>query len=155
MQIGDYLDQGLSLGISQNMSDPVSSISGLGDRLVIAMQSAMAQVQAIASNQFDFQPQITPVVDLSNVRAGASEYSRLFGGSIYGRMAGGISRNMAAAQNAQSAYNSMLANAPAASTGDNIQVTVNAAPGQSEEAVATSVINRISALSSRRKFAFG
>lgn len=155
MQIGDYLDQGLSLGISQNMSDPVSSISGLGDNLITAMQSAMAQVSAIASNQFDFQPQITPVVDLSNVRSGAAEYSRLFGGSIYGRMAGGISRNMAAAQNAQSAYNSMLANTPAASTGDNIQVTVNAAQGQSEEAVATSVINRISALSSRRKYAFG
>ena len=153
--IGDYLMQGLSVGIDQNASDPVSSISGLGDRLIIAMQSAMAQVQAIASNQFDFQPQITPVVDLSNIRSGAAEYSRLFDGSIYGRMAGSISRNISTAQNAQSAYNSMLANAPAASTGDNIQVTVNAAPGQSEEAVATSVINRISALSSRRKFAFG
>lgn len=155
MGIGDYVTQGLAIGIQQGANEPIGSISGLGDKLILAMQSAMAQVSAIASNQFDFQPQITPVVDLSNVRAGASEYSRLFGGSIYGRMAGGISRNMAAAQNAQSAYNSMLANTPTATTGDNIQVTVNAAQGQSEEAVATAVINRISVLSSRRKFAFG
>lgn len=157
MQIGDYLDQGLSKGISQNASDPVSSISGLGDRLIVAMQGAMAQVSAIASNQFDFQPQITPVVDLSNVRAGASEYNSLFGGSIYSRMAGGISRNMAAAQNAQSAYNAMLQSAPQGNTSPEGGITVNvyANEGQSEQSIADAVVNRISAKSLRRSVAFG
>jgi len=156
MQLGDYLDQGLSLGISQNASSPVSSITTLGDKMYLAMQSAMAQVAAITNGSFDFQPQITPVVDMSNVRAGASEYSKLFGGSAYSRMAGGISRNVAAAQNAQAAYNQFLSTAPAANeSGEHIQVNVYASEGQSEESVATAVINRISTLSSRRKYAFG
>lgn len=157
MRIGDYLDQGLSLGISQNASGPIGSIETLGDNLIAAMQDAMMQVSTIANGQFDFQPQITPVVDLSNVRAGASEYTRLFGGSIYSSMNGSIARNMSAAQSAQSAYNNMLQNTPQGNTSPDSGITVNvyANEGQSEQSIADAVVNRISAKSIRRSVAFG
>lgn len=157
MRIGDYLDQGLSLGISQNASEPVGSIETLGDNLITAMQDAMMQVSTIANGQFDFQPQITPVVDLSNVRAGASEYTRLFGGSIYSSMNGSIARNMSAAQSAQSAYNNMLQNTPQGNTSPDSGITVNvyANEGQSEQSIADAVVNLISAKSIRRSVAFG
>lgn len=157
--IGDYLMQGLSLGIEQNKNGPVSSVSILGDQLIQAIQNSMAQVAAMASQNFDFQPQITPVVDMSNVRAGAAEYSSLFSGGRFGTMGmySGISRSIQTSQRAQQAYNDMLKSVPNTNTSptDNIVVNVYAAEGQSEESIADSVINRISAKSSRRSVAFG
>ena len=158
-EIGDYLMQGLSRGIMQNENGPVSSVTILGDQLIQAIQNSMAQVAAMANQSFDFQPQITPVIDMSNVRAGAAEYSSLFSGGRFGTMGmySGISRSIQASQRAQQAYNDMLKSAPSAHTnpGENITVNVYAAEGQSEEAIADSVINRISVKSSRRSVAFG
>lgn len=158
-EIGDYLMQGLSQGITQNENGPVSSVTILGDQLIQAIQNSMAQVASMANQSFDFQPQITPVVDMSNVRAGAAEYSSLFSGGRFGTMGmySGISRSIQASQRAQQAYNSMLNSAPSAQTnpGENITVNVYAAEGQSEEAIADNVINRISVKSSRRSVAFG
>ena len=157
--IGDYLMQGLSLGIEQNENRPVSSVTILGDQLLQAIQNSMAQVSALANDSFAFQPQITPVVDMSNVRAGAAEYSSLFSGGRFGTMGmySGISRSIQASQRAQQAYNDMLRSAPQANVGagDSFVVNVYAAEGQSEESIADSVINRISAKSSRRSVAFG
>ena len=158
-EIGDYLMQGLSQGITQNENGPVSSVAMLGDQLIQAIQNSMAQVAAMTSQDFAFQPQITPVVDMSNIRAGAAEYSSLFSGGKFGYSGiyGGISRSIQAGQRAQQAYNDMLKSAPSANASptDNIVVNVYAAEGQSEESIADSVINRISAKSSRRSVAFG
>ena len=158
-EIGDYLMQGLSQGITQNENGPVSSVTILGDQLIQAIQNSMAQVAAMTNQSFDFQPQITPVIDMSNVRSGAAEYSSLFSGGkfSYSGMYSGISRSIQAGQRAQQAYNDMLKSAPSANASptDNIVVNVYAAEGQSEESIADSVINRISAKSSRRSVAFG
>ena len=157
--IGDYLMQGLSQGIEQNENGPVSSVTTLGDQLIQAIQNSMAQVAAMTNQNFDFQPQITPVVDMSNIRSGAAEYSSLFSGGKFGYsgMYSGISRSIQAGQRAQQAYNDMLKSAPSANASptDSIVVNVYAAEGQSEESIADSVINRISAKSSRRSVAFG
>ena len=158
-EIGDYLMQGLSQGITQNENGPVSSVTTLGDQLIQAIKSSMAQVAAMTNQSFDFQPQITPVVDMSNIRSGAAEYSSLFSGGRFSSMGmySGISRSIQAGQRAQQAYNDMLKSAPSANASptDSIVVNVYAAEGQSEESIADSVINRISAKSSRRSVAFG
>ena len=59
--------------------------------------------------------------------------------------------------NVRSAANTVNINPqPSSNTnGDNIVVNVYAAEGQSEESIADSVINRISAKTSRRSVAFG
>ena len=158
-EIGDYLMQGLSQGITQNENGPVSSVTILGDQLIQAIQNSMAQVVAMTNQSFDFQPQITPVIDMSNVRSGAAEYSSLFSGGRFSSMGmySGISRSIQASQRAQQAYNDMLKSAPQTNAGPNDSIVVNvyAAEGQSEESIADSVINRISAKSSRRSVAFG
>ena len=153
--IGKYLPAGLAEGVKSNVNTAVQSVISLGDRLIESIQNSMRQVADVANQNFDFQPQITPVVDMSNVRNGATEFNNLFGSrSSILDFSAGISRSMS---NVRSAANTVNINPqPSSNTnGDNIVVNVYAAEGQSEESIADSVINRISAKTSRRSVAFG
>lgn len=80
-ELGGYITEGVSEGVSNGQDGAIDSIVILGDALVQAISKSMAEVGYIASEDFDISPTITPVVDMSNVTAASGSMGSLLGGS--------------------------------------------------------------------------
>lgn len=78
-EVGKYNMQGLALGTTDNEELAISAVQRMGDNYYLAMQQALAPIDAIINDDFSISPVITPVVDMSNVRNGASMVDGLFG----------------------------------------------------------------------------
>lgn len=72
-QIGVYMNEGLAIGLGENHGEIVKNASS-------AVGLALSAFSAALDEDPDEQPTITPVVDLSNVEAGAETAGALFGG---------------------------------------------------------------------------
>ena len=72
-QIGKYMNEGLAIGLGEEHSDIVKNASS-------AVGMALAAFSAALDEDPEEQPTITPVVDLSNVEAGAEAAGSMFGG---------------------------------------------------------------------------
>lgn len=70
--LGGYAVDGLVLGILNQASDLDTAGGTLADNLIGAISNSMAQVAAVADDQFQISPTITPVVESSGFR----EYER-------------------------------------------------------------------------------
>ena len=77
MKIGQYIVEGLSIGIEDETSEFENSIYNSGSSLINAIRTAVLNAQDILND--DLNPVITPVLDLSNVENGASQLSNLLG----------------------------------------------------------------------------
>lgn len=73
-----YIPEGVAIGINNNQEPAITAIVGLGKAVIEAAHRTMAQVSYVASDDFNFQPSITPVVDFGEIRAGASNLSSIF-----------------------------------------------------------------------------
>lgn len=97
IQAGKWFGEGLIIGI-QKMGDSVRDASyGLGNTAVKSLSSTMSRLAAAVDSDMDVQPTIRPVLDLSNVRSGASAINSMLGvGSSVGVLAtvGTISNGM-------------------------------------------------------------
>lgn len=76
-KIGSYLGLGLAKGITNSASAVVDASGNLADVSTEAMSSAIGLISDKLGNG-DFNPTITPVVDLSRAAASASELSSMF-----------------------------------------------------------------------------
>lgn len=76
-KIGSYLGMGLAKGITNSASRVISASEDLADVSTDAMTSAIGLISDRLENG-DFTPTITPVVDLSQAVASASELSSMF-----------------------------------------------------------------------------
>ena len=76
-KIGSYLGLGLAKGITNSASAVVSASGDLADVSTEAMSSAIGLISDKLGNG-DFNPTITPVVDLSRAAASADELSSMF-----------------------------------------------------------------------------
>ena len=96
MRSGEYAVKGLLIGLSSNTSDIYNSGTELGNNLVDAVSRSMSDVSMLASEEFEFSPVISPVVDMSNVNS-ATGYmngalSKKF--SISAQMSGNLSHSI-------------------------------------------------------------
>lgn len=73
-----YIPEGVAVGINNNQEPAITAIVGLGKAVIEAAHRTMAQVSYVASDDFNFQPSITPVIDFGEIRAGASNLSSIF-----------------------------------------------------------------------------
>lgn len=76
-KIGSYLGLGLAKGITNSASAVVSASGDLADVSTEAMSSAIGLISDKLGNG-DFNPTITPVVDLSRAAASANELNSMF-----------------------------------------------------------------------------
>lgn len=74
-EIGGYIGEGLILGIKDKKQTVVRSYSSLADKVVISLREAMNQIGSSVQMDPNLSPTITPVLDLSNVKSGASSIS--------------------------------------------------------------------------------
>ena len=75
--IGENISEGLVVGINRSSSSVVSSIHDLSDNAINAMKYTVANIAAMINTEID-DPVIRPVLDLSNVQAGARSLNSIF-----------------------------------------------------------------------------
>ena len=148
-----YIPAGISQGIEGNQAEAIDSVVVLGDQLINAIMQSMAMVSTVADDDFEFNPRIMPVVDMSNVDSAADSMNGLFGGT-YGVSAGmsnAISKRMAAAERIAS----NMATTQTINNGDNITFNIYQQPGEDANALADAVLARMNTRLARRGVAFG
>lgn len=70
IKIGKSVDEGFAKGISNNTDMVANSVSDMSDETIEAMKYTIANIAAMVNDEIE-NPVITPILDLSNVRAGA------------------------------------------------------------------------------------
>lgn len=148
-----YIPAGISQGIEGNQAEAIDSVVVLGDQLMNAIMQSMAMVSTVADDDFEFNPRIMPVVDMSNVDSAADSMNGLFGGTygVSGGMSNAISKRMAAAERIAS----NMATTQTINNGDNITFNIYQQPGEDANALADAVLARMNTRLARRGVAFG
>ena len=102
IQAGKWLGEGLVIGIGKMGNRVYNAGSTLGETATDSLSSSISRISDMISSDIDSQPTIRPVLDLSDVRSGASTISSMLGlNSSVGVRAnvGAISASMATRQN--------------------------------------------------------
>ena len=100
IEIGKWTAEGLAVGIDRNSNRVDAPMRSMAQRAVDGMTKAMSNVTSLAESGLDFNPTITPVLDLSNVQAGSRLLNSMIGpdsglalnANVTGAMTGSISR---------------------------------------------------------------
>ena len=84
IQAGKWLGEGLVVGIEKMGNKVYDAGHGLGDMAANSMSRSIAKVSELIDGGIDAQPTIRPVLDLSDVTAGAASIGGLFGETSFG-----------------------------------------------------------------------
>lgn len=95
MGLGEYAGQGFVIGLKAYQAASYSAGETVADAATIGINESLAQIQRLMESDMEWQPTITPVLDLSGVRNGASQMqSMLAGASVSASTANAISFSM-------------------------------------------------------------
>ena len=78
-EAASWIPEGIAVGIKKTTRSVDKAVSNLSDRTVSPIEDAFAKIASFADFNDDFTPTITPVLDLSEVRKGASGIGSIFG----------------------------------------------------------------------------
>lgn len=82
IQSGEWLGEGLIIGINRMTSDVYSAGQGMGDSVTKSISSAIAAFSQTIDSGMDTTPTIRPVLDLSEIQAGADQIDGMFGSFV-------------------------------------------------------------------------
>lgn len=95
MGLGEYAGQGFVIGLKAYQAASYSAGETVADAATIGINESLAQIQRLMESDMEWQPTITPVLDLSGVQNGASQMqSMLAGASVSASTANAISFSM-------------------------------------------------------------
>lgn len=95
MGLGEYAGQGFVVGLKAYQAASYSAGETVADAATIGINESLAQIQRLMETDIEWQPTITPVLDLSGVQNGASQMqSMLMGASVSASSANSISLSM-------------------------------------------------------------
>lgn len=77
--MGEFLDQGLINGLEKLSGSVKKSAEGVGTTAMKGLSNTLSNVADIINSDIETQPTIRPVLDLSNIRAGARSIGDIFG----------------------------------------------------------------------------
>ena len=75
---GKFFDQGFAKGILNNQGEVENSATSLAETAMKSMKNAMALIPKFLDEDFEFQPVIKPVLDMSNLENGQNGLSSMF-----------------------------------------------------------------------------
>ena len=78
-KIGMSIPEGFAMGIDKLIGLVTNSSSSMGDTAITGVQNAISRIADVVNTDIDSQPTIRPVLDLSDVRAGAGAIGNLLG----------------------------------------------------------------------------
>lgn len=79
IKAGKWLGEGLVIGIQKMGNSVYQSGYNLGETATNAISSTISRISDVLDSDIDTQPTIRPVLDLSDVSAGAGTINRMFG----------------------------------------------------------------------------
>ena len=95
MGIGEYAGQGFVVGLKAYQAASYSAGETVANAATVGINESLAQIQRLMESDMEWQPTITPVLDLSGVQNGASQMrSMLTGASVSASSANSISFSM-------------------------------------------------------------
>ena len=94
IQIGNDLDEGLIIGINELSKEVTKSATNMGEDAIDGIASATSRIADIINSDPNFNPVITPVVDLSNVVAGSNAIDDMFSAGQTLALAGSANTQM-------------------------------------------------------------
>ena len=100
-QIGKYLVMGFANAIGDYTSMASNATSDMAHSATDGMRTALGKIGDVLSGDLDFNPTIRPVMDLSEVTAGAASINSMFGNPAISAMGGfnSVSASMRRLQN--------------------------------------------------------
>lgn len=90
MEIGEYLDAGLVVGLNKDAKDVDRAAVGVGKKAMNSLRGAVSGISSALNGGFDMNPTIRPVLDLSDVESGARSIGGLFSNGQYIDVSGHI-----------------------------------------------------------------
>ena len=78
MKIGGFVAEGFAIGIGNKTNEAVSATSDMATGAVATMKKSISKIAEVIDSGLDTQPTIRPVLDLSDVRSGASKLQAMF-----------------------------------------------------------------------------
>lgn len=101
-KIGKFADEGLSLGLDKYSNKVVKSSEKLGEKSINSLQLTMNKIGDIVNSEIDSSPVISPILNLNDIKSGASTLSSLLSkGQTYNLVASKINQDKMATLNIQ------------------------------------------------------
>jgi hypothetical protein len=101
--LGYSIPEGLAMGIDKLSKLATRSAVDMTDSTISTVSSSLSRIADYINSDIDSQPTISPVLDLSNVKAGASTISGMLSGratlSVGTQMASAVATSMSSRQN--------------------------------------------------------
>lgn len=106
-QIGEYAGQGLVQGLESYSGVVAKSAEGVGQDAILALRKSITGLPDLLGGDFDLAPTIRPVLDLTDVVAGAARISKVLAPTPIG-----VSAAYSAARDVESGFNANAAAMP-------------------------------------------
>ncbi len=130
-EIGRYFDKGLAGGLKEGSSDTTRAAKDMALDALHGVQDTLLALSNLIADGIDVDPVIRPVVDLSNVTAGAQAIGGMLGGSqtvsvdTSTRLSSNAARAAAASAIARQTAGTQTQSSAVQSAGDQVNVTGN------------------------------
>lgn len=84
IELGKYLSQGLAIGITRYSDLARNAAYDMTEGTADSVKDLLTRVVSVINDDYDFDPTIRPVLDLSDVKNGASEMSSILSSGPFG-----------------------------------------------------------------------
>lgn len=93
--VGSEIDKGISDGVKEDAPIVDDAVSDMTENAMDIAKGALGTISKVMGDDYEYTPQIVPVVDLTNVLEGADEIDNAFAATRSLSLGGDVSRNLA------------------------------------------------------------
>lgn len=93
--VGSEIDKGISDGVKEDAPIVDDAVSDMTENAMDIAKDSLGTISKVMGDDYEYTPQIVPVVDLTNVLEGADEIDNAFVGTKSLSLDGDVSRNLA------------------------------------------------------------
>lgn len=93
--VGSEIDKGISDGVKEDAPIVDDAVSDMTENAMDIAKGSLGAISKVMGDDYEYTPQIVPVVDLTNVLEGADEIDNAFAGTKSLSLDGDVSRNLA------------------------------------------------------------
>lgn len=93
--VGSEIDKGISDGVKEDAPIVDDAVSNMTENAMDIAKGALGTISKVMGDDYEYTPQIVPVVDLTNVLEGADEIDNAFAATKSLSLDGDVSRNLA------------------------------------------------------------
>lgn len=93
--VGSEIDKGISDGVKEDAPIVDDAVSDMTENAIDIAKGSLGTISKVMGDDYEYTPQIVPVVDLTNVLEGADEIDNAFAATKSLSLDGDVSRNLA------------------------------------------------------------